>query len=108
MKKSVIAERSICHFNSPDQTATTYFDATPLTSTYLIAFIVSDFQFVDNPPTNKFRHRVFANPQVYQTGKFAVGESEKILDAIANYLQIPFTLPKMDQAAIPDFSAGGK
>lgn len=94
-------------FNSPDRTVTTHFDETPLTSTYLIAFIVSDFEFVDNSPTSKIRHRVFANPKDYQEGRFAVDEGEKILNAIAGYLRVPFSLPKMDQFAIPDFNAGG-
>lgn len=88
---------------------TTHFDATPLTSPYLIAFIVSDFKFVDNLPTSKFRHRVYANPKLYETGRYAVAESEKILNAIASYLRVPYSLPKMDQFAIPDsdFAAGG-
>lgn len=88
---------------------TTHFDATPLTSSYLIAFIVSDFKFVDNLPTSKLRHRVYANPKIYETGQYAVAEGEKVLDAIASYLRVPFSLPKMDQVAIPDpdFSAGG-
>lgn len=86
---------------------TTHFDTTPLTSTYLIAFIVSDFEFVDNSATSKIRHRVFANPKDYQQGRFAVDEGEKILNAIAGYLHVPFSLPKMDQFAIPDFNAGG-
>lgn len=94
-------------FHSPDRTVTTHFDTTPLTSTYLIAFIVSDFKFVDNPRTSKIRHRVFANPKDYREGQFAVVEGEKILDAIAGYLHVPFSLPKMDQFAIPDFNAGG-
>lgn len=94
-------------FNSPDRTVTTHFDTTPLTSSYLIAFIVSDFQFKENSRNNKFRHRVYATPKDFQAGEFAVIEGEKILNAIANYLHVPFSLPKMDQAAIPDFNAGG-
>lgn len=94
-------------FHSPDNTVTTSFATTPLTSTYLIAFIVSDFKFVENSATSGLRHRVYANPIDYKTGEFAVAEGERILNAIANYLQVPFSLPKMDQVAIPDFSAGG-
>lgn len=92
---------------SPDRTVTTSFDTTPLTSTYLIAFIISDFKFVENSASSNIRHRVYANPIDYQNGQFSLGEGERLLNAIANYLNVPFTLPKMDQAAIPDFNAGG-
>lgn len=86
---------------------TTSFATTPLTSTYLIAFIVSNFKFVENSPTSEFRHRVYANPNDYEIGEYAVAEGGRILNAIANYLQVPFSLPKMDQVAIPEFRAGG-
>lgn len=94
-------------FDSVDGTVTSHFDTTPPTSTYLIAFIISDFKYVGNVPNSTIRHRVFANPRDYETGQYAVVEGEKVLNAIANYLRVPFTLPKMDQVAIPDFKAGG-
>lgn len=88
--------------------ALTQFKTTPPTSTYLIAFLVSDFPNKESWSKNGFRHRVFAKPNGIESGTFAVHESEKILNAIGDYVQINFTLPKMDSAAIPDFRAGGK
>lgn len=86
----------------------TQFKTTPPTSTYLIAFLVSDFSHKESWSKTGFRHRVFAKPKEIESGIFAVHESEKILNAIGDYVQINFTLPKMDSAAIPDFKAGGK
>lgn len=86
----------------------TQFQTTPPTSTYLIAFLVSDFSHKDSWSQTGFRHRVFAKPNEIESGIFAVHESEKILNAIGDYVKINFTLPKMDSAAIPNFRAGGK
>lgn len=34
-------------------------------------------------------------------------DGERVLGAIENYLKVKFSLPKMDQVAVPDFAAGG-
>lgn len=85
----------------------TYFEQTPPTSTYLIAFVISDFPFKEKINENGFKYRVFAEPNQIEKALFAIEESEKLLNAISQYLQVNYTLPKMDQAAIPDFAAGG-
>lgn len=91
-----------------DQTVTTHFETTPLTSTYLVAFIVSDFKYKTNTNgSDIFRHRTYATPAQVENTDFALHEGEKILNAISNYLNVPFTLPKMDQVGVPDFAAGG-
>ncbi|XP_031640015.1 aminopeptidase N-like [Contarinia nasturtii] len=84
----------------------TYFEQTPPTSTYLIAFIVSDFAFKEKSDQHGFKYRVFVKPHEIETTNFALADSDKILNAISEYVQVNFTLPKMDQAAIPDFRAG--
>lgn len=85
----------------------TSFQKTPLTSSYLVAFIVSDFQFKGKTGEDGFEQRVFAEPPEIEKAYFGVDEGDKVLRAIASYLQVNFSLPKMDQAAIPDFNAGG-
>lgn len=87
---------------SSDDTATTVFQQTPLTSTYLIAFIVSDFQFTSNKNnTSAFPHRVYAQPaEVGNTGQ-GLKDGERVLGAIENYLKVKFSLQKMDQVAVP-------
>lgn len=86
---------------------TTHFGTTPPTSTYLIAYIVSDFESVTNANASTgFPHRVFARPNAINQTGLTLEAGEKILTAIETFLDVPFTLPKMDQAAIPDFSPG--
>lgn len=92
-------------FNSSDGTLTTHFDTTPKMSSYLIAFIVSDFDFKKGD--KQLVHRVFSAPYLVNQTAYALAEGEVILDAIAKYVNVPYTMPKMDQAAIPQFRAGG-
>lgn len=72
-------------------------------STYLVAFIVSDFDQITNKNNN---FTVHARPNAIQNGKLALETGEKLLKALENFTSIDFEIKKMDQAAIPDFSAG--
>lgn len=83
----------------------TTFQETPIMSTYLIAFVISDFANLSSP--NGY-YRTFSKPSAINSTKMALVEGEKILDGISNYLGINYnvTMPKMDQISIPQFSAG--
>lgn len=83
--------------------AFTRFQRTPLMSTYLVAFIVSDFEYREKISANGFKHRIYAQPNKIDRVQFALDKSDKILTALSNYLEVNYTLPKMDQAAIPDY-----
>jgi aminopeptidase N len=72
-------------------------------STYLVAFIVADFEA---------RHSETGNVSVW-TRKDALDQSAYsleigplILHYFENYFQIKFPLPKIDMVALPDFAAG--
>ncbi|KAK9730668.1 Peptidase M1 N-terminal domain [Popillia japonica] len=74
-------------------------------STYLIAFVISDFDY-----TADLNHRIFLRPALIANNRadYAIGVSPGILDAIADFVNVPYALDKMDQIGIPDgyFSAG--
>lgn len=81
-------------------------------STYLIAFVISDFPFKSNTNGNDshssvFRQRVYSSPNLIESTKLAVQDSERILNAIADYVHVNFSLPKMDQVAVPDLGPAG-
>lgn len=99
----------VLHYSTGDGRVTTDFETTPLVSTYLIAFIVSDFGYVEFNATddNPTKQRVYANKDYVNQAEYALAEGVSILNAIAKYVQVPFSLEKMDQAAIPQFRAGG-
>lgn len=75
----------------------------------MIAFIVSDFQYVESnvSATNPHHQRIFTSKNKLDQTGYALDEAVNILNAMENYLQVPFELPKMDNAGIPDFAAGG-
>lgn len=94
-------------FRSADDTATTAFLETPLMSTYLIALVVSDLanKSIVNDTTG-FRHRVFAPPMKIDTADFGMDVGQKVLSTLEDYLQVNYSLPKMDQVAMPAFGGG--
>lgn len=85
----------------------TKFDQTPSMQSYLVAFTVSDFISVENatvvPP-----QRIYGRRQSIRNGdgQLALEASIKLMAGFEDYLQIPYTFPKMDQFACPDFIFG--
>ncbi|MFC5862941.1 M1 family metallopeptidase [Acidicapsa dinghuensis] len=81
------------------------FATTPKMSTYLLAFLVGDFQCVagesDGVPI-----RACATPDQVQYGKFALSAAEYVLHYYNDYFGIKYPMPKLDMIAIPDFEAG--
>lgn len=84
---------------------TTEFEDTPSMQTYLLAFVVSDF---GNKWDNENNQSVYARPTSIQNGDldFALEAGVKIIRALQDYLQVSYSLPKLDQIGIPDFAAG--
>jgi len=82
------------------------FAKSPLMSTYLLAFIVGDFECVEGRTKNGTLIRAFATPGKKAQCQFALETGIKILEWQEEYFGIPYPLPKLDMAAIPDFAAG--
>lgn len=91
----------------PENYVMTTFNTTFPVQTYLIAFIVSDFQSADNADKNQ---RVFARPQAVLNGEadLALQTGVAILDEFVNHLKVAYDPPKMDQVAVPDFDGETK
>ncbi len=82
------------------------FSPTPKMSTYLLAFIVGDFEWIEGKTKNDVLVRVFTTPGKKKQAKFALDVSIKCLEFYEDYFGIKYPLPSMDLIAIPDFSAG--
>jgi aminopeptidase 2 len=82
------------------------FNRSPLMSTYLLAFIVGELNYIE---TDKFRLpiRVYAPPnQDIEHGRFSLELAARTLEFYEKTFDSKFPLPKMDMVAIPDFAAG--
>ncbi|XP_017767304.1 PREDICTED: aminopeptidase N isoform X1 [Eufriesea mexicana] len=72
-------------------------------STYLVAFIVSDFEMRKSESGN---FRVWARSEAIDQAQYTLEIGPKILAYYEDYFKIKFPLPKIDSIALPDFSAG--
>lgn len=89
---------------SPDGSATTLFETTPPMSTYLVAFHVSDFGLVTSFPPKPIPQRVFSRPTALGSTDVALEAGELLLDALSDYVDIEFSLPKVDHIAVPGYN----
>ncbi|CRK91767.1 CLUMA_CG005399, isoform A [Clunio marinus] len=87
---------------------TTIFRTTPVIPTFLLSFVVSNFGFVGNGNAVLPMH-VFARPDAIAQGQAQNGLElgERMLREMENLFNIPFSFPKSDQIAMPEFSSDG-
>ena len=85
----------------------TSFERTLKMQTYLVAFLVSDFTYVENNDET-LRHRVYAKKHSIDAGDaaYALENGEKVLRKMEQHFGVPYSYTKMDQVAVPDFAAG--
>ncbi|XP_017876325.2 puromycin-sensitive aminopeptidase-like, partial [Ceratina calcarata] len=87
---------------------TTFFKETPLMSTYLVAFVVSEHQFKEDKVGN-FTYRVWTKKSAIDWVDYALTISRKLLEQLNLYTNISYQtyMPdKIDQISQKDFSAG--
>uniref|UniRef100_A0A3Q4H952 Aminopeptidase n=1 Tax=Neolamprologus brichardi TaxID=32507 RepID=A0A3Q4H952_NEOBR len=85
----------------------TVFERTEKMSTYLLAFIVSDYTYIGNS-IDGVEIRIFARRSAIAAGQgqYALNKTGPILKFFEQYYNATYPLPKSDQIAIPDFNAG--
>jgi aminopeptidase N len=89
-----------------DGSTTTSFLETPIMSSYLLAFVISDFAIKQsNPGPKETLHRIHARPNGINQTQFGLDSSIKILKRLEEYVDIEYELSKMDSVAVP--SKGG-
>lgn len=81
------------------------FAPTPLMSTYLLAFIIGEFEFIEGYTKDKVQVRVFTTKGKKHQAKFALDVAIRSLEFYNNYFGIPYPLPVLDLIAIPDFES---
>lgn len=82
------------------------FDETPIMSTYLLAFIVGDFDYLEGRTTEGVTVRVYTPRGKAEQGRIPLQVATQTLSFYNEYFGQPYPLPKLDLIAIPDFAAG--
>ncbi|XP_054025111.1 aminopeptidase N [Dryobates pubescens] len=85
----------------------TTFQTTPKMSTYLLAFIVSQFDRIQND-SGKVLIRIWGRPEAIAEGQgdYARQVTGLILTFFEGHYNTAYPLPKSDQVGLPDFNAG--
>ncbi|XP_071514305.1 aminopeptidase Ey-like [Panulirus ornatus] len=82
-----------------------YYTSVPM-STYLVAFVVSDFTHVNSTAIDHVLYRVWAREEAIGQANYSLEIGPEMLVFYEYYFGIPFPLPKLDSIAVPE-SIGG-
>jgi len=82
------------------------FDTTPVTSTYLIALVVGEYEYVEGESEEGIKVRVYTPLGKKEQGKFALDTSVKAITYYKDFYGISYPLKKYDCIAIADFAMG--
>jgi len=109
--KSVTAIANTEVFLEEDEEETNYvittFKPTPVMQSYLLAFAISDYKYVDAINT-RIPQRIFATPMAIEGGQanFSTTVVGPILHKLEEVLKVSYPLPKMDHIALTKFNFG--
>ncbi|XP_044317726.1 glutamyl aminopeptidase isoform X2 [Drosophila rhopaloa] len=89
-----------------DLTEVTFEETVPM-STYLAAFVVSDFAYkTTTVEGTSIELRVYAPPAQVEKTQYALETGAGVTAYYINYFNTSYPLPKLDMVAIPDFVSG--
>ncbi|RDA84820.1 hypothetical protein CP532_3164 [Ophiocordyceps camponoti-leonardi (nom. inval.)] len=87
------------------------FETTPVMSTYLLAWAVGDFEYVEALTDRRYNGkrlpvRVYATRGLAEQGRWALEHANKIIDFYSEVFAIDYPLPKADLLAVHEFTHG--
>lgn len=75
--------------------------------TYLIAFVISDFDVNSEMNANNVSFRVFSRPEQIKNTDFGLATAQIALQLYESAFESKYELLKLDQVALPVFNRGG-
>ncbi|CAG4917210.1 unnamed protein product [Colias eurytheme] len=88
----------------------THFERSVDMSTYLVAYVICDFKYLETNYTGKDNVtkiiKIWTQPDFISKAKYALSITPKLLAFYEDVFGVPYALDKIDLIAIPDFSSG--
>ncbi|CAH1784451.1 unnamed protein product [Owenia fusiformis] len=84
----------------------TTFQKSPPMPTYLLAFIVCDFEYVEGYTKDKLPVRIYGRPDMINQTGFALEAAIKTTEWFNEWTNMTYQLPKLDHVNIPDYPTG--
>ncbi|KAL2817221.1 peptidase family M1-domain-containing protein [Aspergillus cavernicola] len=96
---------------SKPELKTVSFDTTPVMSTYLLAWAVGDFDYVEAMTERKYQGksipvRVYTTKGLKEQARFALECAHRTVDYFSEVFEIEYPLPKADLLAVHEFAMG--
>ncbi|GMI84345.1 AMINOPEPTIDASE M1, aminopeptidase M1 [Hibiscus trionum] len=85
---------------------TVYYQESPVMSSYLVAVVIGLFDYIEDHSSDGIKVRVYSQVGKADQGKFALNVALQTLGFYKDFFRMPYSLPKLDMVAIPDFAAG--
>ena len=87
------------------------FERTPIMSTYLLAWAVGDFEYVEDFTKRKYNGknlpvRVYTTRGLKEQGKYALKNCSQVVDYFSEVFKLDYPLPKIDLLAVHEFTHG--
>jgi aminopeptidase N len=87
------------------------FERSPVMSTYLLAWAVGDFEYVEAFTSREYNGkklpvRVYTTRGLKEQGRWALEHAPKIIDYFSEQFEIDYPLPKSDILAVHEFTHG--
>jgi aminopeptidase N len=84
------------------------FERTPIMSTYLVAWAIGDFEYVEALTKRKYEGknlsvRVYTTKGLKEQARFALEHAHQIVDYFSDIFKIDYPLPKVDLLAVHEF-----
>lgn len=87
------------------------FERTPIMSTYLLAWAVGDFEYIESFTDRRYNGkqlpvRVYTTRGLKEQGQWALQHAPKVIDFFSENFEIDYPLPKSDILAVHEFTHG--
>lgn len=94
-------------FNRSNDMVADVYKPTPMMSTYLLAFVICDYKYVNRTLQNGTLARVYYPDNFKMEAQKVLDFSVKVLDHFSNLFGVSYSLPKLDLFPIDNFPHAG-